>query len=186
MNSWIRSMVAVASMVVAGGMAPTVYGQVHPPQNLVVNGDFSADGGSLDGWKYNQNVDNYYWQLNPVGTTDYASNGCYGEVCVTGSDLQKNYLYQILPTKPGRYKLSFTYDAGTGGVNELQVLVGGKLVQDIMNAGQGSNTYTVYFEAHHFGTKLNFLGRQDNGFSFLSAVSVTRVHHIGRFNDENE
>ncbi len=89
------------------------------PRNLVVNGDFSADGGSLDGWTTNQNVDNYYWQMHVNGTSDYAANGCYGAVCITGTDAQKNYLYQAIHTIPGlRYQLTFTYDAGSSGVNE--------------------------------------------------------------------
>jgi len=60
-------------------------------------------------------------------------------------------------------------------VNELKVLAGRQVVDDIVNAEQGSKTYTVYFITDRFDTKLKFLGRQDNGFSFLTDISVTDV-----------
>lgn len=180
MNSWLRSVAATACIAVTSLLAPAAFCEAPQPHNLVVNGDFSADGGSLDGWTYNQNTTNFYWQPVMVATTDYASNGCYGTVCITGTAEQQNFLYQKIHTIPGLlYKLTFSYDAGTGGVNELQVLLGQKVVEDVVNAGQGANTYTVYFVARQFDTKLNFLGRQDNGFSLLTGVSVTYVHRLG-------
>ncbi len=122
MIAWVRSVAATACIAVTGLLAPTafcqdhqpfnqdhpdhqdhrLFHQDHRPRNLVVNGDFSADGGSLDGWTFNQNVDNFYWQPVVNGTTDYASNGCLGVVCITGAEEQKNYLYQTIRTIPGR------------------------------------------------------------------------------------
>jgi hypothetical protein len=170
----IRSAFAATCLAATALLAPAAWGQVPQPPNLVVNGDFTADGGSLDGWTYNTNTDNFYWQYVTNGTTDYASNGCLGAVCITGTEAEQNYLYQTINTIPGlKYKLTFSYDAGTGGVNELKVLAGDQTLEDIVNANQGANTYTVEFVAHRFDTVLNFLGRQDNGFSFLTAVSVT-------------
>jgi hypothetical protein len=174
MNAWVRTVVATACFAATGLLAPAAYGHGFQPQNLVVNGDFSANGGSLEGWTYNTNVDNFYWQFTPFGTTDDASNGCTGIACITGPVAEQNYLYQTIHTIPGfRYKLTFTYDAGAGGVNELQVLAGQDVVKDLVNLGAGSNTYTVYFVARRFDTKLDFLGRQDNAFSFLTDISVT-------------
>jgi hypothetical protein len=168
-------------------LVPAAYSQAHQPRNLVVNGDFSEDGGSLIGWTSNQNVDNFYWQPATIGTTDYASNGCFGAVCITGSAEEQNYLYQTIHTIPGlKYKLTFTYDAGEAGASELQALVGNKVVEDIVNVAQGSNTYTVDFIARRFDTKLNFLGRQDVAFSFLTDISVTRVHRDGDRDDDQE
>jgi hypothetical protein len=174
MTAWIRSVVVTTCLAVTSLLVPAAHSQAHQPRNLVVNGDFSEDGGSLDGWTSNQNVDNFYWQPATIGTTDYASNGCFGAVCISGSEEEQNFLYQTIPTIPGlRYKLTFTYDAGQGGTNELQVLAGEKVVEDIVNAAQGSNTYTVHFIARRFDTKLNFVGRQDIAFSFLTDISVT-------------
>jgi hypothetical protein len=72
--------------------------------------------------------------------------------------------------------LTFTYDAGTG-VNELQVLLKDKVKKDLVNLASGATKYTVYFIAHSHETKLNFLGRQNNGFSFLTNISVVHVIH---------
>jgi hypothetical protein len=184
MNAWVRTVVASACFAAMGLLAPAAYSQDVQSQwadgpNLVVNGDFSANGGSLEGWSYNTNPDNLYWQFTPYGTANDASNGCGGAACITGATAEQNYLYQTIRTVPfiAIYKLTFTYDAGTGGVNELKVLAGRQVVDDIVNVAQGSNTYTAYFIADRFDTKLNFLGRQDNGFSFLTGISVTIAHH---------
>jgi hypothetical protein len=182
MNAWVRTVVASACFAATGLLAPAANSQNVQPQwaegpNLVVNGDFSANGGSLEGWTYNTNADNFYWQFATYGTTDDASNGCTGADCITGAAAEQNYLYQTIHTIPlvAIYKLTFTYDAGIGGVNELKVLAGRQVVDDIVNVAQGSNTYTVYFITDRFDTKLKFLGRQDNGFSFLTDISVTNV-----------
>ena len=126
-------------------------------------------------------TDNFYWQFSTYKTTDDASNGCTGADCITGAAAEQNYLYQTIQTIPfvAIYKLTFTYDGGAGGVNELKVLAGRHVVDDIVNVAQGANTYTVYFIADRFDTKLNFLGRQDNGFSFLTDISVTAVFPSG-------
>jgi hypothetical protein len=181
-NAWVRSTLAMACFALVGALAPAAYAQdsqvadnLHQSVNLVVNGDFSANGGSLAGWTTNQNVDNIYWQFNTDGTTDYAIAGCFGDVCINGTEAQQNFLSQTIPTCPfGIYKLTFTYDGGGGGENELKVLVGHRTLKDLVNIAQGPNTYTVYFLAERFDTKLNFLGRQDNAYSFLSNVSVTQ------------
>jgi hypothetical protein len=182
MNTWIRTVVATACFAAMALLAPASYSQVAQPEwsggpNLVVNGDFSANGGSLEGWTYNTNLDNFYWQNATSGTTNFASNGCTGAVCITGVAAEQNYLYQTIHTIPffAIYKLTFTYDGGAGGVNELKVLVGRHVIDDIVNVAQGANTYTVYFITDRFETKLNFLGRQDNGFSFLTNISVSDV-----------
>ena len=189
MNAWLRTVLASVCLAATGLLAPVANSQDFRPTNLVVNGDYSANNGSLQGWTYNTNSDNFYWQFTPYGTTDDASNGCTGDVCITGTEAQQNYLYQTIPTIPGhRYKLTFTYDAGAGEANELQIHAGKDIVQDLVNLGAGSNTYTVYFVARRFETKLNFLGRQDNGFSFLTDISVIHVrHHLdGHREDDHE
>lgn len=174
MSAWIRSasLVAIAWLAAPLLLLSTAYCEDSQPRNLVVNGNFSADGGSLDGWTFNENVDNFYWEPFLFETTDYAINGCVGAVCITGTEEQQNYLRQTIRTVPGlKYELSFTYNA-SGGANELQALVGDKIVEDIVNAGPGSTTYTVNFVASRFETDLNFLGRSDSGFSFLTGISV--------------
>jgi len=180
MNVWIRVKAATACLALMGLMAPSAaFAQsatADCDKNLVYNGDFSADGGSLDGWTYNEAVDNLYWYVTPLGTGFAASNACYGSPCITPAGTEQDYLYQSISTLPQlRYKLTFTYDAGAGGVNELKVLFGNTVAEDIVNAAQGANTYTVIVRAHDFNTVLNFLRRQDNAFSFLTDVSVTPV-----------
>jgi len=165
----------VASRAQSVSPAPSSTQSASPDFNLnfVKNGDFSEGGGSFDGWNYNQGVDNFYWQVVPVATGYAASNGCTGIVCITPAGTEQNYLSQTIPTIPGvPYKLTFTYDAGAGGVNELKVLFGNTVAKDIVNVAQGSNTYTVTVRAEKFQTVLNFLGRQDNAFSFLSAIRL--------------
>jgi hypothetical protein len=142
-------------------------------RNLVQNGDFSADGGSLDGWTSNQGFTNFFWTPLFDGTNYYAYNGCAGAACITGDATDQNELSQTIQTIPGLvYKVTFTYDGGAGGVNELKVLFGERTIEDIVNVNAGSNVYTVTVRAFRFDTKLNFLGRQDNSFALLSNVSV--------------
>ncbi len=64
--------------------------------------------------------------------------------------------------------------------------MGEKVVQDIVKAGQGASTYTVDFIARRFDTKLKFLGRQDNGYSFLTGVSVTWNPRFGEKGDNGQ
>jgi len=178
MNAWIHIKAAAACLALTSLLTPSAsFAQSVTPdcsQNLVYNGDFSVSGGSLDGWNHNTARDNVYWYLVPLATGYSASNACYGILCITPAGTEQNYLSQSIPTLPGmRYKLTFTYDAGLGGASELQVLFGKDVAEDIVNAAQGPNTYTVTVRAHDFTTVLNFLGEQDNAFSFLSNVSVT-------------
>ena len=179
MNAWIRIKAATACLALMGLLTPSAsFAQSATPdcfqQNLVTNGDFSASGGSLDGWTSNQGLDNNYWWVTPLASGFAAYNGCYGVPCITSTGTQQDYLSQSIPTFPGmRYKLTFTYDAGAGGSNELKVLFGSKVAKDIVNAAQGPITYTVTVRAHDFNTVLNFLGEQNNAFSFLTNVSVT-------------
>jgi hypothetical protein len=178
MIAGFRVTVAAACLAVMGLLAPLAsQAQTAPPdwdKNLVYNGDFSANGGSLDGWTYNEGGGNYYWSLATASGVYYASNGSYGAASITGTEAEQDYLYQTIPTIPKVfYKLTFTYDGGAGGVNELKVLFGKQVVEDIVNVGAGSNTYSVIVRAHRFDTKLNFLGRQDNAFASLTGISVT-------------
>jgi len=178
MNAWIRIKAATACLALMSLLTPSAsFAQSATPDcshNLVYNGDFSVGGGTLDGWTSNQGIDNFYWQAVPVTGGYAAYNGCYGILCITPAGTEQNNLSQTIPTFPGvRYKLTFTYDAGLGGVNELQVLFGTKVAKDIVNAAGGPNTYTVVVRAHEFNTVLNFLGRQDNAYAFLSNISVT-------------
>ena len=189
MNAWfLRVKTATAGLALMAMLAPSALIAQAPAQTespahqglpditveLVRNGKFSANGGSFNGWNYNQGQDNFYWQVVPLPTGGYAaSNGCTGVACITPAGSEQNYLSQTLFTIPGLcYKLTFTYDAGAGGVNELKVLFGDVVAKDIVNTAQGATTYTVTVRANKFETPLNFLGRQDNGFSFLSNVSV--------------
>jgi hypothetical protein len=177
MTAWFRVALAIACIAVSGLIAPIAH--ACDKQNLVNNGDFSADGGSLDGWTYNQKVDNFYWQFMSNNSVHYAYNGCTGDVCITPAGTTQNYLSQTIHTLPGeRYTLTFTYNAGAGGVNELKVLFGKDVVKDVVNVGAGSNMYTVTLRARHPETVLSFLGRQDNGFALLTGISVVRDHDL--------
>jgi hypothetical protein len=152
--------------------------------NIVVNGDFSAGPteGSGAGWTDNLNVYGYgIWGFVYLGdhgdpNISDALTGCQGEICIDGSGVWLGSLSQLLPTNAGdSYTLSFLYNAGSGSPNELQVLFGGSVVEDLLNLDSDTfATYTISgLVATSTSTELEFLGREDTSDLALTEVSVT-------------
>lgn len=139
--------------------------------NIVANGDFAL--GSTD-WTYNSST-SYPWSFANNGTNTYASTGCVGQPCITGTPSEQAFLYQDLATTLGdSYTLSFDFQGGAGTPQELQALFGGAVVEDILNIpGTTLVTYTVSgLVATSTTTEVEFLGRQDPAYDALTNVSV--------------
>lgn len=139
--------------------------------SIVVNGDFQT--GTLAGWTSNQSV-SFPWVIASSGSNFYASTGCVGAPCITGTMAQQSYLYQDLSTVAGTtYALSFDYNPDGGTPNDLEVLFGSTVVANLVNAPNTTLTYTYSVLATGSTTRLEFLGRQDPSFNFLDNVSAT-------------
>jgi hypothetical protein len=139
---------------------------------IVTNGNF-FDGSA--GWTSNPSS-SYPWTFDGAGTSNsYASTGCVGEQCITGTMAEQAYLFQDLTTVTGdTYTLSFEF-AGDGDPMELQAWFGGTLAEDLLNIPDTTLTEYVVTDlvATSTTTELEFLGRQDPGFDELTDVSVT-------------
>ena len=173
---------------VSGALFTTLLGLLAPSAlwagYIVVNGNFSAGGGSLAGWSTTQDVAEFGqgWAYGPLYVEafdlpfsgNFASTGCYGTPCISGSVGQQSDIYQFLATVPGdMYTLSFTYNPGPGTPTELEALFGGAVVADLVDV---PSTYVTYTFSELAGTgsstDLVFLGRQDSSGDLLTNVSV--------------
>ena len=152
--------------------------------SLVLNGGFTT--GDFTNWN---NTDR--WVVTafppnpgtpPSGTIYAASTGCSGAACndpVVGA-----YISQTLATVASQsYTLTFFYDAGgtnadaDSNTTELDALWNGSLVSggQIIDAAPGTwaeYTFTGLI-ASGSSTVLEFTGRQDPEYLFLTDVSVT-------------
>jgi hypothetical protein len=147
--------------------------------NIVVNGGFET--GDFTSWTANTNSASP-WQVdvagshgnNPFDGTFYASTGCLGAQCITGTTSQQASLSQDLTTVVGdSYTLDFFFGSA-GDTMELQALFGGAVAEDL--TGLGTTPYTEYtvsgLVATSTTTTLEFLGRQDPAWDELDDVSV--------------
>lgn len=150
--------------------------------NLVVNPGFEA---GLIGWTIGGQGDGVHnWLIATASDPKHSGNGaardgCVGAACIS---VPTSYLYQDLPTVIGQsYLLSF-WGASNNGINnnfpnELQVLLGGKIVLDLYDSIPGDSVYREYvaapFTATSTTTRLQFNGRQDPGHLLIDDVSVT-------------
>jgi hypothetical protein len=133
--------------------------------NIVANGDFSAGTNGEADWTMNG------WRGYQY---DSATTGCVGESCITGPNQAS--LVQNLTTDVGdSYTLSFEY-YNNGAPCELVALFGGTVADDLLNVTTDYSfiTYTVSgLVATSTTTELEFLGRADPTYMFLTDVSVT-------------
>jgi len=139
--------------------------------NLVLNGNFQS---GFSNWTINAAADDP-WAVITSGALRYASDGCTGQQCITGSPSEQSYLFQDLATVAGdTYTLSFEFGT-SGNPMELQVLFGGAVVEDLLNIGVSAlTTYTIPgLTATSSNTELRFLGRQDPGFNQLTDITVS-------------
>jgi hypothetical protein len=139
--------------------------------SIVTNGDFQT--GTFAGWTINPSS-SFPWAIGSSGPNFYASTGCVGAQCITGTMAEQAYLYQDLSTVAGTtYALSFDYNPSAGTPTELEVLFGSTVVADLVDVPNTTLTYTYSVLATGSTTRLEFLGRQDPGFDFLDNVSAT-------------
>jgi hypothetical protein len=100
------------------------------------------------------------------------SDGCSGSACIT---TPTSALFQDLTTVIGTtYIVSFWASSGTSSTpDELQALLGGTLVKDLINFANGYTQYTSStFTAVSTTTRLQFNGRDDPAFLQLDDVCV--------------
>jgi hypothetical protein len=164
-------------------LAAPILAQVEP--NIVQNGDFSQ---GLTDWNVNSSAALPWIAATPVSgdpgiygayydqeTYTFASTGCVGQNCITGSPSQLSSLDQQLSTTVGTtYTLTFDFASPGGNDMELEVLFGGVVVDDLFNLGQtGLTQYTITgLIATAPTTDIEFLGRQDPGYDILTNVTV--------------
>jgi len=153
--------------------------------NLVQNSNFGT--GSFADWTVN-GLANHPWTIETAGfdglepypgDTYFASTGCVGANCITGTAAQQASLAQTLATTLGdTYTLTFQFYTGGNGIdNELDVLWDGVSVKDLGPDGTlgAVPAYTLYTVTGLVGTgsdTLTFLGRQDPGYDALDNVDV--------------
>jgi hypothetical protein len=173
---------SIVLLVLSFAFAAPILAQVEP--NIVQNGDFSQ---GLTDWNVNSSAPLHWIASTPVnyapGTYNayinqepytFASTGCVGPNCVTGSSTQLSSLDQELSTTVGStYTLTFDFASPGGNDMELEVLAGGVVVDDLFNLGQtGLTQYTISgIIATAPTTDLEFLGRQDPGYDILTNIS---------------
>ena len=171
MNVRFRFVLSTLCVVFLGLLAPSV-----ARANIVTNGNFAlATSGNVD-----PNWTSSGWAFGVYGdydrTTNYATTGCVGPACITGGTVSGAYLYQNLTTIPGdSYTLSFDFNPMDGVPNELQVLFGSTVADDLVDTASTDDyvTYTISgLLAMSAGTELTFLGRQDPGVDRLTGVDV--------------
>jgi hypothetical protein len=154
--------------------------------NLVQNGNFGT--GDFTDWTANSSA-NHPWLIETAGydgldpypgDTYFASTGCVGAQCITGTAVEQSSLAQSLATTLGdTYTLTFQFYTGAnnGAPNELDVLWDGVSVKDLGPGGTlgAIPAYTLYTVTGLVGTgsdTLTFLGRQDPGYDALDNVDV--------------
>ena len=150
--------------------------------NLVANGGFET--GDFSSWTANTST-GAPWHVasGPAfAGTYFASDGCVGAQCISGTAAQQSSLAQTLATTAGNtYTLTFEFNTGGNGApNEFDVLWDGTSVLDLGPGGTlgvvgSSGVYTMYTVSGLVGTgsdTLTFLGRQDPGYDQLDNVDV--------------
>jgi hypothetical protein len=149
--------------------------------NLVTNGSFAS---GLTGWSSHTcgSCEASGWDAGSTqsdsGTMPSAPNeaedACVGATC--NDPANGDWISQTLTTAPGQsYTLSFYYDPGDGGTNELTALWNGSVVSGgtILNATDGTwQLYTFNVTATGASTVLEFTGRQDPDELHLTGISV--------------
>jgi len=140
--------------------------------NITFNGSFEDGGGDFSGWTHGG------WVIDnglPQSGIFEAVTFCGGPTCISNPDA---FMSQNLTTVIGTtYALSFWYSnelAGGPGSNELQALVGGVPLVDLINK-PADTTYRqilVAFTATTITTSLEFRGRSDQDFLLVDNVCV--------------
>jgi len=148
--------------------------------NIVANPGFES---GATNWTFNP-ASSDPWQIGTgvgiagahTGTQD-ASTGCVGAQCINPDTSPLGaWLYQDLVTVPGtQYTLSFWFASAGQPGQELEVLFGSTVADDLVNVPSGpyiqySNAVTL--TATSTTTRLEFIGRQDPSFNSLDDIDV--------------
>src|ERR1700736_6125513 len=97
--------VKAVSLLVLGALVSIAPALAHA--DLISNGNFASGG---TGWTVN-NLSNHAWGFGNSGSTFYASTGCVGAPCITGTTSEQATLGQTVTTTSGdSYTLSFSFD----------------------------------------------------------------------------
>jgi hypothetical protein len=158
--------------------------------NIVQNPSFET--GDFTDWTVNESAGdpwNVFTSRAGVvpfaGDAYFASTGCPGAICISGTASQQASLSQTLATTPGQiYNLTFELVTNAGPPDELQVLWNGSVALDLGPGGTLGDvtSYTLYgaagLTATSASTTLTFLGREDPGRFGLDNVSVVPVGNV--------
>jgi hypothetical protein len=139
----------------------------------IANPDFAS---GLTGWSTTQTDGNFPWIAVSGASPTFASTGCTGAACISGTPGQVADLFQDVATTSGNsYTLTFEYDDEDGIPSDLVALFGGTVADNLVSVNTTSlNTYTVSgLIATSNSTKLDFLGRDDDGFDQLTDITLT-------------
>ncbi|MDF5709172.1 MAG: hypothetical protein PUP90_16290 [Nostoc sp. S4] len=169
-----------------------------PPQNLVVNGTFTADplvspydrtrnNPFISGWLNSIASDVFATTFLENYTVDDAENYSLSVRLAPRYDDNGpifTYISQKLKTVPGqKYQLSYYLANADDDPNEnvFQTYVGGKLIEQKVNVGfQGFTKYTYYFVAKSRTTELKFASKQRSYWYNLDNVSVVPVNKFSK------
>ncbi len=162
------------------GIAMALSATFATASSLVLNGGFITgdftDWGNSESWSVTGfPTDPGY----PTDTTYAASTGCVGAPC--NDPVSGAFISQTLATVASQtYTLTFFYDAGAGsgvGTTELDVLWNGSIVSGGQIIDATASTWEEYtftgLTASGSSTVLEFTGRQDPAFLYLTDISVT-------------
>jgi hypothetical protein len=146
-------------------------GTIAPAQaaNIVTNGSFET--GDFTGWTQTGNT-GFTGVTCPGGAPDGNCFAFFGPIGSTGG------ITQNLTTVAGAtYEIEFSFESDGGTPNSFSASFGGVTLinqTNIPNSG-GFDTFSFEVVATGTSTALTFLFRDDPGFLFLDAVSVTGV-----------
>jgi hypothetical protein len=159
-----RSVIVLVAIGILGGI-PAV-------ANIVVNPGFES---GLAGWTASPDWGSGNFAVH-TGTLG-AFTQCVGAACIS---TPTSFLYQDLTTVATQtYTLTFWYrfqgPSGTVNINELQTLVGGVIVSDLIDQGNNGGVYqqaVATFVATGPTTRIQFDGRNDPSFLIIDDVCV--------------
>jgi MYXO-CTERM domain-containing protein len=153
-------------LLIAGGLLPLAGPAA---ANIVVNGGFET--GDLSGWV---STNLQFSGADCPGAAQVAEGICEGFFGPFGSD---GTLSQVLSTQPGTsYLVSFALQGGGDVPSDFSAKWGSQTLYSVQNPSAGPFVpFSFNAVATGASTTLSFSFRDDAGFIFLDAVSVSAV-----------
>jgi len=155
----------IAKLIGVVGLAVGLVGGAHA-LNIVNNGSFET--GDFTGWTQTGNTG-----FNGVTCPGSAPQGaCFGFFGPVGSD---GGISQSLSTVAGnKYVITFSLQTDGGTPSDFSATFGGNTLVSLVNPAASSfHTLTFVVNATSATTLLGFNFRNDPGFTYLDAVSVS-------------